>query len=87
MLIIERIHIRRRQMNIFHTLLGFLADDSDSMRLDAVSKRVREQMGDLSYKTIADSKREMRGDMERLRGDFHKAIKEASNNDKKSRTK
>lgn len=74
-------------MNIFRTIFDFLTDDSDSMRLDAVSKRVREQMGDLSYKTIADSKREMRGDMERLRGDFHKAIREASDNDKKSRTK
>lgn len=74
-------------MNIFRTFLDFLADDPDSLRLDAVSKRVREQMGDLSYKTIADSKREMRGDMMRLRGDFHKAIKEASDNGKKSRTK
>lgn len=74
-------------MNIFRAIFDFLADDSDSMRLDAVSKRVREQMGDLNYKTIADSKREMRGDMMRLRGDFNKAIKEASDNDKKSRTK
>lgn len=87
MLIIERIHIRRQQMNIFRVLIDFLSDGPDSMRLDATSKRVREQIGDLHYKTIADSKREMRGDMMRLRGDFHKAIKEASENDKKSRTK
>lgn len=74
-------------MNILRTFIGFLTDGEASMRLDAASKRVREQMGDLSYKTIADSKREMRGDMMRLRGDFHKAIREASDNDKKSRTK
>lgn len=74
-------------MSIFRAIFDFLADDSSSMRMDAVSKRVREQMGDLSYKTIADSKREMRGDMERLRGDFHKAIQEASDNGKKSGTK
>lgn len=74
-------------MNIFRTFIDFLIDSSDSMRLDATAKRVREQMGDLQYKTIADSRREMRGDIMRLRGDFHKAIKEASDNDKKSRTK
>lgn len=74
-------------MNIFRAFIGFLADSPDSMRLDATEKRVREQIGDLQYKTIADSKREMRDDMMRLRGDFNKAIKEASNNDKKSRTK
>lgn len=87
MLIIEKIHIRRQQMNIFHAFIGFLTDGQDSMRLDATAKRVREQMGDLQYKTIADSRREMHGDMMRLRGDFHKAIKEASSNDKESRTK
>lgn len=87
MLMVERIHIRRQQMNIFRALIDFLTDSPDSMRLDATGKRVREQIGDLQYKTIADSKREMRGDMMRLRGDFHKAIKEASDNDKKSRTK
>lgn len=87
MLIIERIHIGRQQMNIFRVLIDFLTGSPDSMRLDATSKRVREQIGDLHYKTIADSKREMHGDMMRLRGDFHKAIKEASENDKKSRTK
>lgn len=74
-------------MNIFRAFIGFLTDSQDSMRLDATAKRVREQIGDLQYKTIADSKREMRDDMMRLRGDFHKAIKEASDNDKKSRTK
>lgn len=73
-------------MNILRTLMDFLSDDPQSMRLNAVEKRVREQMGDVRYKTIADSKREMRGDVERLRSDFHKAIREASNNDKKSRT-
>lgn len=74
-------------MNILRAFTGFLTDGEDSMRLDAVSRRVREQMGDLSYKTIADSKREMRGDVMRLRGDFRKAIKDASDNDKESRTK
>lgn len=74
-------------MNIFRTILGFLEDDPKSMRLGAASERVRKELGDLRYKTIADSKREMRGDMERLRGDFHKAIREASENGKKSRTK
>ena len=73
-------------MNILRTLIGFISDDPQSMRLNAVSERVRQQMGDVGYLTIADGKREMRGDMERLRGDFHKAIKEASENDKKSRT-
>lgn len=87
MLIIEKIHIRRQQMNIFSTFIDFLTDGQDSLRLDATAKRVREQMGELQYKTIADSRREMRGDMMRLRGDFHKAIKEASCNDKESRTK
>lgn len=74
-------------MNIFRAFIDFLTDSPDSMRLDATAKRVREQIGDLQYKTIADSRREMRGDMMRLRGDFHKAIKEASVNDKKSRAK
>lgn len=87
MLIIEKFHIRRQQMNIFSTFIDFLTDGQDSLRLDATAKRVREQMGDLQYKTIADSRREMHGDMMRLRGDFHKAIKEASCNDKESRTK
>lgn len=73
-------------MNILRTFIDFLTDSEGSMRLDAASKRVREQIGDLSYKTIADSKRDMHGDMIRLRGDFRKAIKEASDNDKKSRT-
>lgn len=73
-------------MNIFRTLIDFISDDPQSMRLDAVRGRVRQQMGDVRYLTIADSKKEMRGDMERLRGDFHKAIREASDNDKKSRT-
>lgn len=74
-------------MNIFRAILGFVEDDPKSMRLGAVSERVREEFGDLRYKTIADGKREMRGDMERLRGDFHKAIREASKNGKKSGTK
>lgn len=74
-------------MNIFRTILCFVEDDPKSMRLGAVSERVRKELGDLRYKTIADSKREMRGDMERLRGDFHKAIREASENGKKSGTK
>ena len=73
-------------MYIFRTLIDFISDDSESMRLDAVEMRVRDQIGDVRYKTIADSKREMRGDVERLRSDFNKAIKEASENDKKSRT-
>lgn len=85
MLIIEQIQLRRRQMNIFHTLIGFLNGSDDSMRLDAARKRVKE-LDNLRYYTIADSKREMRGDMERLRGDFHKAIREASKDGKKSRT-
>lgn len=74
-------------MNIFRTILDFLEDDPTSMRLGAASERVRKELGDLRYKTIADSKREMRGDMKRLRGDFCKAIKEASDNGKKSGTK
>lgn len=74
-------------MNILRTILGFIEDDPKSMRLEAVSERVREELGDLRYKTIADSKREMRGDVERLRGDFHKAIRTASDNGKESRTK
>lgn len=74
-------------MNIFRTILGFIEDDPKSMRLGAVSERVREELGDLHFKTIADSKREMHGDVVRLRGDFHKAIRIASNNGKKSRTK
>lgn len=74
-------------MNIFRTILGFIEDDPKSMRLGAVSERVREELGDLRYKTIADSKRDMRGDVVRLRGDFHKAIRIASDNGKKSRTK
>lgn len=73
-------------MNFFRAFLGFLEDDPKSMRLGAVSERLREELGDLRYKTIADSKREMRGDLMRLRGDFHKAIREASDNGKKSRT-
>lgn len=73
-------------MNIFRAFIGFLSDSPDSMRLDATSKRLRDN-NDLRYMTIADSKREMRSDMMRLRGDFHKAIKEASDNVKKSRTK
>lgn len=74
-------------MNIFRTFIGFLTDSPDSMRLGATSERVRKEIGDLRYKTIADSKREMRGDMMRLRGDFRKAIRMASQNDEKSRTK
>lgn len=74
-------------MNFFRTILGFIEDDPRSMRLGAVSNRVREELGDLRYKTIADSKREMRSDVDRLRGDFHKAIRQASYNGKKSRTK
>lgn len=74
-------------MKIFRTVLGFLEDNPKSMRLGVVSERVREDLGDLRYKTIADSNREMRGDMERLRGDFHKAIRKASENGKESRTK
>lgn len=74
-------------MNIFRTFIDFVSDDSQSLRLDAVSKRVREQIGDVRYLTIADSKREMHSDVVRLRGDFYNAIKEASQNDKKSGTK
>ena len=87
MLAIERTHKRRRQMNIFSSLVGFISNDPQSMRLDAVSKRVRDYMGEIRYLTIADGNREMRGDLERLRGDFYHTIKIASENDKKSRTK
>ncbi len=73
-------------MNIFCAISGFMEDAPDSMRLGRVSERLRKEFGDLRYKTIADSKREMRGDVENLRGDFRKAIKEASNNGKESRT-
>lgn len=72
-------------MNILRTVIDFLQGGDDSLRIDAARDRLRED--GLRYKTIADSKREMHGDMMRLRGDFHKAIKEASDNDKKSRTK
>lgn len=87
MLIIERTHKRRRQMNIFRTIFGFISDDPRSMRLDAVERRVRKQIRDVGYLTIADGKREMRGDVERLRKDFHRVIIQASKNDQKSRTK
>lgn len=70
--------VRRQQMKIFRSIMDFLAEGSNSMRLDAVKTRVRKEIGDLQYKTIADSKREMRDDMMRLRGDFHTAINEAS---------
>jgi len=73
-------------VNIFSAISGFLEDDPKSMRLGRVSERLREELGELRYKTIADSKREMRGDVENLRGDFRKAIKEASKNGKESRT-
>jgi len=72
-------------MDIFCSLMGFLRGDDNSMRIDAVSRRMLEDI-ELRYKTIADSKREMRGDMERLRGDFYKSVKTVSENGKKSRT-
>lgn len=72
-------------MNLFRAFLDFLADDRKSMRLDAVSERMRDEFGDLRYKTIADGKRDMRDDMRRLHGDFRKAMNKASENGKESR--
>lgn len=72
-------------MNIIKTVIDFLEGTDDSMRIDAVRKRMHTD--DLRYITIADSRREMHDDMIRLRGDFHKAIKKASENVKTSRTK
>ena len=74
-------------MNILRTFIGFLQGDDDSLRIDAVRERLHGREDELRYMTIADGKREMRGDMMRLHGDFRKAINEASDNDKKSRTK
>lgn len=85
MLTLETIRIRRQRMNIIKTVIDFLEGTDDSMRIDAVRKRVNTD--DLRYVTIADSRREMRDDMMRLRGDFHKSIKKASEDVKTSRTK
>ena len=74
-------------MNLLRTIIGFFDDDPQSLRFETTARRVHSQLGELRYMTIADSKREMRGDVERLHRDFHNTIREASENDKTSRTK
>lgn len=70
------------KMKLLRTIIGFFDDDPQSLRFEATARRVRSELGELRYMTIADSKREMRGDVERLRRDFHNAIREASDNGK-----
>lgn len=73
-------------MNLFNAILELLQGSDDSMRIDAVIERLKKREEELRYKTIADGKREMHGDLTRLYSDLQKAIKEASENDEKSRT-
>lgn len=74
-------------MDILRTVYDFITDDPQSMRLNAVRKRVREELGEIRYKTVADGRREMREDVHRLRNDFRKAVKQASEHEQESRTK
>ena len=65
-------------MKIFRSLIDYITDSPESMRLEAARMRVHENLGELRYKTISDSKQEMRGDLLRLSRDFSKATQEAS---------
>lgn len=85
MLIIKLSHIRRRHMELLRIFVGFLEGSDNSLRIDVVKERMRND--ELRYKTMADSKREMRGDMQRLLTDLKTAIEKTSQNGKESRTK
>lgn len=82
MLLHQTIPTRSSNMNLFRKLIDFLEGNAGSLRFDVVSNRLHD---DLRYKTIADSKQEMREDLRCLRHDINKTIK-ASVNGKESRT-
>ncbi|MCM1216537.1 MAG: hypothetical protein NC209_04000 [Alistipes sp.] len=72
-------------MELLRIFVGFLEGSDNSLRIDVVKERMRND--ELRYKTMADSKREMRGDMQRLLTDLKTAIEKTSQNGKESRTK
>lgn len=74
----------RKKMNPFVALTRFLEGKPGSLRWGSLS--VSEEVGDLRYRTIADGKRDMRGDLRRLGSDWKRSVDKLSENGKKSRT-
>ncbi len=59
-----------RSSNIFEALFRFLMGKPGSLRLGSIT-----HSQDLTYETIADGKRNMRGDLARFGADWKKFVK------------
>ena len=64
-------------MNIFSAFIRFLTGKPGSLRFGTIT-----HTQDLNYETIADGKRNLRGDIARLGIDWKKTVKSASHHGK-----